>query len=93
MNQQIYAATMRKHERKGHQMKSLTTRVIILVALLAGLNIQPAQAWDTEDAYGIRPVYGWTIANIPFYKVTREYLIANNQIYIAKKKRGLNDAR
>lgn len=74
-------------------MKSLTTRVIVLVALLAGLNIQPAQAWETEDAYGIRPVGGWTVANIPFYKVTREYLIANNRIYIAKQKRNSNDTR
>lgn len=72
-------------------MKSLTTKVTILVALLAGLNIQPAQACETEDAYGIRPAFGWTIANIPFYKVTREYLIANNRIYIAKQGGNSND--
>lgn len=81
------------YEMTHDELLAKIAKIVIATFILVGLNIQPAQAWETEDVYGIRPAGGWTVSNIPFYQVARKYLIANNRIYIAKQKRKLNDTR
>ena len=79
-------------------------KIAIPTVILSVLNIAPSYAdnekkkvvrpygWTTEDTYGTRPIGGWTVANIPFYALTRDYLITQNHI-IKCRKQNCNDTK